>query len=263
MGVALLPRLKALGVETALARSLEAGISSSNTLSVLSDYSDMLSYAASGGSKAGTCAINMGKELKAIAVTVGFPKETSQAARAQFDQEAAIYLGQVIELRSGEALRNDVWAFLTTVIVPDIVCWRFSKKSHERFAGGARNTLQRLWARGVGLDRGPEHPDRWGLIRTLTEDSMVQIFERPSISSSRELTMALAEGWQNASAKSKKNNMEDIMRTAVKMIRLRSQIIDLAYLEQDELKGIVNDIFERSMAGQDRKSSDFSVSAQI
>lgn len=254
MGVALLPRLKALGVETALAKSLEGGISSSNTLNVLSEYSDMLSYAASGGSKAGTCAINIGKELKAIAMTVGFPTETSSSARAQFDQEAAIYLGQLVELQSGEALRNDVWAFLATVIVPDIVCWRFSKRSHERFAGGVRNTLQRLWARGVGLDRGLDHPDRWGLLRALTEDSMVQIFERPSISNSRELTMALAEGWIFASTQNKKGNMEDIMRTAVKMLRLRNQIIDLACLEQDELSGIVNDIFERSMVAHDRKS---------
>lgn len=247
MAVALLPRLKPIGVDTALARSLQTGVTTSTTLSVLSEYSDVLSFAPSGGYKAGATAIAIGRELKAIAVRAGFPAATSQSAKAEFDQEAAVYLAQISELQSGEALRNDVWAFLTTVIAPELVSWRFPGESRNRFIGGNRNTFQRLWIRGTGLDRGNDHPDRWGLVKALPEDAMVQIFERSAIASSRRLTTAIAEGWMGASIKTGKGTMESIMRKAIKILRIRNEIIDLSYLSDDHLEMTIAKVFESAM----------------
>ena len=71
----------------------------------------------------------------------------------------------------------------------------FLDLSPKRFTGGVRNAFQRLWMRGSTLDRGEDRPDRWGLVRALSEDAMVQIFERASISSDARLARAVAEAW--------------------------------------------------------------------
>ena len=247
MTVALLPRLKPIGVDTALERFHETGANTRSTLNILSDYSDVLSFAPSGGYKTGKAAVDLGQGLKQIAQSAGFPRRGSQSAKAGFDQEAAIYLAQAPALSSGEALRNDVWAFLATVIVPELVVWRFPGENRSRFAGGNRNTFQRLWMRGRGLDRGEDHADRWGLLRALPEDAMVQIFERPSIASSQRLSAAVAEGWMSASMAIEKGTMEDIMRRAMKILRIRNQIVDLAYLDPEQLKITVSTIFEDAM----------------
>ncbi|UZJ61728.1 DUF6339 family protein [Pseudomonas sp. KU26590] len=248
MAIALLPRLKPIGVDTALGRFHETGVNTRSTLNILSDYSDVLSFAPSGGYKTGKAAVDIGHGLKQVAQSAGFPRIGSQSAKAKFDQEAAIYLAQAPELFSGEALRNDVWAFIATVIIPDLVMWRFPGENRSRFAGGNRNTFQRLWMRGKGLDRGCDHADRWGLVKALPEDAMVQIFERPSIASSQRLATAVAECWVSASIAAEKGTMEDIMRRAMKILRIRSEIIDFAYLDTEQLEKAITTIFKDAMS---------------
>jgi len=248
MTVALLPRLKPIGVDTALGRFHETGANTRSTLNILSDYSDVLSFAPSGGYKSGKAALDIGQSLREIAQNAGFPRVVSQSAKAEFDQEAAIYLAQVPALSSGEALRNDVWAFLATVIVPELVVWRFPGESRSRFSGGNRNTFQRLWMRGKGLDRGDDHPDRWGLVKALPEDAMVQIFERPSIASSHRLATAVAEGWMRTAVEIENGTMEDIMRRAIKILRIRNEVIDLAYLDAEQLEKTVTTIFDEAIS---------------
>src|SRR5690606_31532772 len=123
----------------------------------------------------------IGERLRQIAAECGFPDNSSQVARTRFDHVATQFLATADDLESGEALRDDVWAYLTVVVAPDVVTWRFSEEADGRFAGGVRNAFQRLWMRGTTLDRSANHPDRWGLVKALSEDALVQIFERPSI----------------------------------------------------------------------------------
>lgn len=244
--VSLLPRLKAHGVPTILERLQEEAPAGRNGIELLSEYASLKSIAPSGGTRADTVAVDIAAELRRIARKSGFPQANSQSARSQFDQEAAIYLAQKEELNSGEALRDDVWAFMTTILAPDVVAWRFADKSRERmarFTGGVRNTFQRLWARGTILDRGEEAPERWELVKKLTEDAMVQIFERASIGGNPLLAKAVAEGWLRTAEKIGRGPMEDIMRSATKVIRVKNQVIDLAYLSSDELSQAISEIF--------------------
>ncbi|HEJ1198502.1 TPA: hypothetical protein SLU47_000148 [Pseudomonas aeruginosa] len=249
--VSLLPRLKAHGVSTILEGLKETSLDGKNGIELLSEYAAFKSIASSGGTRADTVAVGVTAELQRIAQRSGFPGTNSQSAKSQFDQEAAIYLAQKEELRSGEALRDDVWAFMTTVLAPNIVAWRFADKSRERvprFAGGVRNAFQRLWVRGTILDRGEEAPERWELVQQLTEDAMVQIFERASIGGNPPLAKAVAEGWLRTAEKVGRGPMEDIMRSATKVIRVKNQIIDLAYLSSEELNQVVSETFDLAAA---------------
>lgn len=248
MRVSLLPRLKAQGVANILERIKEQVLSRKSSLEALAEYPNLTSFAASGGAKAGSVAIAIDAELRRIAQNAGFPSNISQSSKAKFDENAAIWLGLNQDLKTGEALRDDVWAFIAIVLAPDLVAWRYTDKSRERFAGGVRNAFQRLWIRGTILDRGEGHPDRWGLIRHLSEDAMVQIFERPSIAGNPELARAVAEGWLKTAEKIGRSAMEDVMRNATKVLRLKNQVIDLTYLPLDELEKVVISAFELAIA---------------
>lgn len=246
MRVMLLPRLKAHGVTTIIERFQKTSPSAKDGIKLLSEYASLKSNAPSGGVRADAVAVDITVALREIAREAGFPTNKAQSAKAMFDQDAAIFLGQIAELKTGEALRDDVWAFMTTILAPDIVEWRFTGKNRERFAGGVRNSFQRLWVRGTVLDRGEGHSKRWELIKELTEDAMVQIFERASISGNPPLAKELAEGWLRTEKKLGRGPMEELMRSATKIIRVKNQIIDLSYLSPQELGLVVSKAFSFS-----------------
>ncbi|RKT75902.1 hypothetical protein BJ925_2418 [Rahnella aquatilis] len=245
MQVLLLPRLKKHGVKQILNEVNKSELFANTfQFGAATAYKDLTSYAASGGVKSEVYSLEISNELHKIAQKVGFPTSTDKLSKSKFDQKASIYLSNLEYLKTGEAFRDDMWAFVTTIVVPDIVAWRFVDMPFERFAGGTRNTLQRLWLRGKILDRGEFHTDRWGLIYNLTEDAMVQIFERPSIASNPELAKAIAEEWCKRSIALGKSRMEDIMRNAIKILRIKNQIISLAYLPPKEIKIFIAEIFD-------------------
>lgn len=244
MSVRLLPRLTALGVTTILDSVGTGSLTPTNARSIVEDGACMLSFAASGGSRSEDLANCVGSAIREIALKSGFPDNQSQVARSMFDRDAAIYLASHPDLGSGEQLRDDVWAYLTTVLLPDIVAWRFPDRAPHRFSGGVRNTLQRLWSRGRVMDRGEEHTERWGLVRSLSEDAAVQIFERASIGGSKLLAMAVAERWVSMAAEIGRGRMEPIMRRATKLVRLRNEIVDIAGLPDEARRTIVASCFE-------------------
>jgi len=243
MTVLLLPRLSILGVSGILESSDPAAPTPAASRAMLTEGSAMLSFAASGGNQSEAQADAIGLKLREIATNDGFPDNPSQIARSKFDRDAAIYLGSLPELSTGEALRDDVWSFIATVTAPDIVSWRFPDRATHRFRGGVRNAFQRLWIRGTTLDRGKDHEDRWGLVRALSEDALVQIFERASIAGNRSIATALAEGWLKVARQIGRGAMEPVMRRATKLLRLRNEVLDVAGLAADERNAIVEDCF--------------------
>lgn len=243
MTVLLLPRLTGLGVSNVIAAAGADPLTPALAGAVLQDGASMLSFAASGGSRAEGLASKVSDTLREIAQRSGFPDNPSQVAKSKFDHEAAIYLASEPGLQTGESLRDDVWAHMATVMVPDVVSWRFPDRAPHRFGGGVRNALQRLWLRGHVLDRGESHPDRWDLVRALSEDASVQIFERASIGGNRPLAMALAEEWVRMATKLGRGSMEPIMRRAIKLVRLRNEIVDIAGLPDEARDDLVTSCF--------------------
>lgn len=182
-----------------------------------------------------------------VSYSADLARKHAVEARGQFDRVAAIALALEPALRTGEALRDDVWAFLTAVLAPDVVAWRFPDRAAHRYAGGVRNAFQRLWARGTVLDRGEGHADRWGLVEALSEDAMVQIFERASLAGNERLARAIAELWVETAADVGRGAMESVMRRATKLVRIRNEIIDLAILPDANLLEEVRGCFRRAV----------------
>jgi hypothetical protein len=238
----LFPRLSRLGARRLL-DELGADHSPSAAKSFLSSHSSLSGYGASGGLRDPKSFEDLADSLRSVAETCGFPSSTDGTARAKFDRDAAIVLGQSIILRTGEALRDDVWAYMATVLLPDVVRWRFGKAPAERFQGGVRNTFQRLWMRAWALDLGEGNLERWMLLRGLSEDAHVAIFERPSVGGNVILAKACAEEWLRVSKVIGRGAMEDVMRKAIKILRLRHQIIDISVLPAAKVAEHVQEAF--------------------
>ena len=157
---------------------------------------------------------------------------------------------------SGEALRNDCWTFLTIIVLPDVAVWRWPPKEESadakawkgRMLGGSRNTFQRIYRRVMCLDRGADHPDRWGLIRDLQEDDFSAILERPGLSSNRDIAICLAEEY--LAMKQRLSNQSADIRTAVyrqatKAIRAYGVVQPLDLLAAETRRQIVHAAFVR------------------
>jgi hypothetical protein len=159
---------------------------------------------------------------------------------------------------SGEALRNDCWTFITVVVLPDVALWRWPAKSDEsgpgsrswrgRMVGGTRNTFQRIFRRVMCLDRGEEHPDRWGLIRRLQEDDFSAILERPGLSSNREIAVCLGEEY--LAMKQRLSQLtaairQDVYRQATKAIRAYGVVQPLDLMSAENRAHLIQDAFRR------------------
>ena len=247
MTVCLFPRLDSLCVEQCL-ENLDALIAEAGR--PLSDerLPAGTGWTAIGG---GQVSYNLLFELRSAVVAdakaCGFPDRGSVADRARFDVLATVTLADFEPLASGEADRDDVWAFIATILLPDVAAWRYADRSFARFEGGVRNTFQRLWMRASALDLGPEAGEgRWSLVTALSEDAMVQLTERPAIGADRDLSIAIAKAWVKTAEIVGPAKMQNVMRRAIIDIRIRNEIQMLAALSSDALQKHTDRIFARA-----------------
>lgn len=246
MASVLLPRASKLAVDSIIDR-LQREKSPKSMDEVVRDARNQRAFAATGGRKVTDAELEHLKgSIHAIHAELVAGSAGPAAVRAEFDARCAVILASSPLLNGGEALRDDVWSYLTAVLLWDMALWRFQNGAPERFHGGARNAFQRLWQRGRIFDRGGDHPDRWQLVRSLTEDAFVQILERPSLASSPRLSKAIAEGWLRHSASSGRGQMESTMRRAIRSLRIANQVILLEHLPDLELDLRIGRAFEHA-----------------
>lgn len=243
--VILLPRLDALHVDELLESLSAPGVPQFRS-DVAIRLPDNVTYAPVGGRRvsAGELA-DLEQRILEAARAVGYPQARSLEARARFDAVCTPVLADCAILQSGEALRDDVWAFFACTLLAPLTHWRYGL-SPGRWHGGVRNTFQRLWIRARALDRGPGHAERWRLAEALSEDALVAITERTAIAQRTPLAVAIAEGWTRASAAYGRARMEPIMRQAIIALRLRNEVTALAQLQPVELTTAVDLAFARA-----------------
>ena len=188
----------------------------------------------------------------------GFPS-TNQKSFLEFEYEVAKILSNWSYLwidgePSGESFRNDFWSYLSIVIMPEIVSWRWgfppegepTKSWSVRFIGGGRNAFQRIFRRILSLDRGPSHEDRFGLIRELKEDDFSNILERTSLGSNSRIAIPLAEEYlamRQRRKDMKASNQLKIYREATKDLRSYGVVQSLDLIDANNLKELISEVF--------------------
>lgn len=205
-----------------------------------------VTFAASGGGRASDADLDeIHKKLLALAIAHGFPADKG-STKSEFDKAAAILLfeDQIVPLP--EALRDDVWAFLATVLLADVVNWRWGA-SPDRYRGGVRNAFQRLWMRADAFRR-PGTLNPWELVQSLTEDANLQILERPGVSASRDVTRVIGETWLEMSRLKPQVPLEAVTRTVMTWLTAAEQVRPLHALTEPDLRTVMRQFFERARA---------------
>jgi len=208
-------------------------------------------YAPTGGSRVDADRLyNLQIKIRSCAKVWGYPNQLDISSRQNFDTECAVILHENLALAPSEASNIGVWAFMTCIMLPDIVRWRFpgdqKNTSIDRFIGSShgmrRNTFGRLWWR-VYLLRYPQNCDPYFLLKQLTEDEFVQITERPSLVGNPLLARQLGISFLETVEHFPMLSRRELIRDAVKRVRRRLPILAFDVFDEIELKEVVDDIF--------------------
>ena len=177
-----------------------------------------------------------------------FPSESNQQSRRQFDRICGRILLEQMGINLGEAGRDEIWSFISCVLLPDCVVWRWPDRHHDRFTGGVRNTFQRLWWRARVL-HDDSSDDPYHLLN-LPEDLHSSLMERTNLMADWRLTKKIAlraeklERDDNTSRKFKEN----IHRDAIKRIRQKMALMNLLTVQDDELTDMINEQYLESIS---------------
>lgn len=181
------------------------------------------------------------------ATTAGLSQ--GEAGKRRFDTECANLFSNPDCIPLTEGLRDDVWAWLATVLCPELVRARFGQ-SENRYQGGVRNTFQRLWTRGAAF-RSDRIEEQERLIRQMTEDAQVQIFERPGLSANIRTARLIAEHWVDLFETRGSSDLEEITRRVMVGLGVSNQIVALDTLEDDALKQEISRLFDLAVRAVD------------
>jgi hypothetical protein len=189
-------------------------------------------------------------DLLQLAVSAGYPNPVGQQHAAVFDSEAAIVLKQQLLVAPAEAAKGGIWEFVSCLLVPDLVRWRFSGVGEstpiERFLSGRRNVFQRLWWRAFHLSqRSIDDVQLLELLRDLGEDEFVQLMERPSLAGIYGLPASIARGLLAASKRNPDLTRRQLIREAQKRFLRLSSFLSLESVEPEEIDRHVQRVFEQ------------------
>ena len=244
----LYPRLP-LATAEAVASSL-AGLSVLDLVSMSETSHESIRFAPTGGNRVSTLQLEeLQKEVRIQAAQHGYPLTISPPQAEQFDLGCAIYLHHQMNLYPAEAAHIEMWAFLATILLPDIVRWRFPGESTslDRFIGGdrglRRNTFGRLWWRAYLLSTDSDGADAYHLLMALHEDELVQITERPSIAANPLLAQAVAVAHITTMYDYPHLHRRTLIRDGIKRVRRRMSVICYDLLDHDLLQA---DVFPKT-----------------
>lgn len=172
----------------------------------------------------------------------GFPKRASKSKYSEFDAELGNLLLSRLRITPAEAGVEEVWSFLTLVLVPDVATWRFPNDSrnpeYERWIGKPRNILRKAWWRAFIL--GPD------LNLQIGEDEGVNIMERPTFGFNPVIARYIVQNHVRLSAQVNYPRSELLRRVMVQLGKI-STIANLDSLEPVEIDHLIKEIYNQTI----------------
>jgi hypothetical protein len=149
------------------------------------DPSSLSVFSATGGTAVSPKQLtDLRKQVIAKVKEYGFP-EQNRRDNLKCDAQIAVILRDNMKMTPHEAASGAVWEYLTCVLMPDVVVWRFrdanGKTSLDRLIAGRRNNFYRLWWRAYVLAGHLGSEEAASLLAFLSEDDMVATLERPGL----------------------------------------------------------------------------------
>lgn len=178
------------------------------------------------------------EELYALALENGFPKILKPATVRNFDQPASEILDRRMELFPAEAANQEIWNFLTLVLLPDVAAWRYpntqNKIDFERWLGTERNVFRKLWWRQATLGKS--------LNQLVGEDEAVGIMERPGLSGNPDVARAIVRAFDAVYKDFSKLGRSSVMRTVMVSVRRLVPLLNFEFYTEDELYELLKEV---------------------
>lgn len=181
-------------------------------------------------------------EATAVAFSLGFPEKLNTLRARQLDQRLARILSENLDLIPAEAANKEVWNFLTLVLLPDIAKWRYpndtKKPDYDRWLGGNRNVIRKLWWREAVL--GHELNSQIG------EDEAVGIMERPMLSGNASMAREMVKALLQAEKEFPGTARSELLRAGAVNLRRYMPFTAFEMLPEDKLGEFVLQVFRTS-----------------
>jgi len=196
------------------------------------------------------------KSVIELATRHGFPGERSLRASPTFDQELAILFAESMPMLPVEAADEEVWAYITLSVLPDVAIWRWpatpgspdrtlvdedgerkAESRVDRLLGRRRGVFRQAWWRGHLL--GPDACLR------LDEDNFINLTDRVSLTGykvhGRLITRAHLERLDRPSY-----DRRFTLRRALVLIGREFGRIAVEALSEDRAKEIIDRAFKQA-----------------
>jgi hypothetical protein len=152
-----------------------------------------------------------------------------------------------------DAASEDVWTFLTLVVVPEIGPWRYPDRKDERLLGRPRNTLRRLWWRAWSV--GPDLESAPQGCQPLGEDEFVGIMERSIIGGNPRTAKAVARAVWRLDARRTRLARSDLSRELFRRFRAFLPQLSVDALSEAELDALLDEVADKAViAVRDRRT---------
>ena len=185
--------------------------------------------------------------LTAISERFGYPGDCTDTRST--DASWSEYLHRNLQVTPHEVAKDEVWHFMTCVLVPDLVRWRWDADTAEgpserwiTVRRRGRNCFGRLWWRSEIL-RLPDAEAPYELVHELKEDEFVQIMERPSLAGNRSLSRSAAKALIEFGKRKEKINRALIFREVQKRLLRLGAYLEFETLRDDKLRSLLSEVF--------------------
>ncbi|MBV7293009.1 hypothetical protein [Corynebacterium sp. TAE3-ERU16] len=194
-----------------------------------------------------TCSESELAELRIRALEIakrhGYPERSTRSnKKSLFDRDMSALLYGKLDLIETEAAQEEVWNFLTLVVLPDIAKWRYENSgnslSYNRWLGGKRNVFRKLWWREATLGNA--------LNSKIYEDEAVSVMERARLSGQPAVARAMVRGFLDSVERYPDTARTVLMRAGALRVRQLVPILCLESLTEDELDVLILDVFRKS-----------------
>ncbi|MEV1320059.1 hypothetical protein AB0J14_28735 [Micromonospora arborensis] len=172
--------------------------------------------------------------VRAIATEAHWPAPLSKTSGTAFDRLLAPALYRQMTIVPADAASEEVWSFLSLVLLPDIALWRWPnplrRPGYERIIGRPRNVFRRLWTRihSLGEDLGAQ----------LYEDEAVAILERPTLGAHPRVARAITHAHLTTAGEAG-SARTDILRITARRLRRLAVVVSLESLDDAQLADLV------------------------
>lgn len=186
-------------------------------------------------------------KILANAEEFGFPSVVSSKVLVEFDRSVGPEVHAQMTIMPADASSIDVWNFINTAVVPDVVLWRYgrfhtqTKKwiiSEDRLFDMTRTTIGRLWWRVHLL--GPE------LARKLGEDEVVNLLEKPRIGGYPLLSRAMGARLLTFASESNTGRRMELFRDATKRLLRKMAVQSVFVMTPVQIDEFVTSLFLES-----------------